>query len=67
MRDIIGYNNEISKSVRTGTASIKEIWDCLVEVYEQMGMSEYIPILKEFILENTSKYWEVVEALGWYE
>ena len=53
-RDVIGYKNDISKSLRTNTAEAHDIWDAIVNVYRGLGMEQYISQLKEFIQKYAS-------------
>ncbi len=58
IRNAIGYSNEKSKTLTTATATPQDIWTVFVKIYEDHGMKEYLPELKQQILEiakNASK------------
>ena len=51
MRNAIPYKNQTLKVLRTDTATPQQIWDATKKVYQELGMSEYIDLLKKQLIE----------------
>ena len=49
-RKKIGYALDLSKPYRTTNVDAQKIWDATVEVYTEMGMTQYLNPLKESLI-----------------
>lgn len=49
LREMIGYNRDFMRDIRTGTANAQEIWDAIRTVYEKNGMVQYLEMIFEQI------------------
>jgi hypothetical protein len=61
-RKIIGYAND-KVDVKTNNASLQDIWDALVTVYNKYDMREYLPMLKKYLLDNVEDIKNI--AINW--
>ena len=65
LRDIIGYKFDLGKDAVTGTASANQIWDAMVTVYKNNGLSDYLPQLKQYLLDNAENVAEITNWKGY--
>ena len=63
-RDIIGYRNDKGTRLVTGTADANAIWEAVVRVYRSQGMEDYLPLLKESLLNNKHYNGKITNWLG---
>ena len=47
------------------TINSAQIRRCLVEVYEGLGMADYLPILKEYLLNNATEVNKITDSKGY--
>jgi len=59
IRKLIGYKNDKTPRYTTTTAEPQHIWDALVFVYEEQGLADYLPEIKQYLIENASKATEI--------
>lgn len=63
-REIIGYSNDKGTKWITRTADANAVWEAVVRVYQGQGMEDYLPLLKEFLLNNKNYNGKITNWLG---
>lgn len=63
MRDEIPYDTLFKKG--TSVATAQDIWKATVKVYTDLSMTEYIPLLKQQLLDEAKNVKEITDWLGW--
>ena len=63
LREKIPYDTIFKKG--TSAASAQDVWSALVETYSEMNLTQYIPQLKQQLLEKATNVHEISDWLGW--
>ena len=64
-RKEIGYIYDFSNSKRTNTVDADQVWEAIVKVYESNELTQYLPELKQQLLDSASKVNEIKNWRGW--
>ena len=63
LRKIIGYTRDTS--MRNRSQSVQEIWEALVKVYEQHGLQNYLPLLKDYLIQYADNVGKITDWKGY--
>jgi hypothetical protein len=63
MRQEVPYDTLFKKG--TSAATPQQIWNATVNVYNELGITEYLPLLKEQLLDSATKANKITDWLGW--
>ena len=64
-RKEIGYIHDFSNKYRTNTVDADKIWETVVKVYTDKGLTQYIPELKQQLLSSADNVNEIKNWRGW--
>ncbi len=58
-RKVVGYVNDKAAKWTTETAKPNVIWEAIYKAYTENDMSEYLPMLKEFLINNATQLGDI--------
>ena len=61
----MGYNGEKGKDWVTHTADPQVIWETLVDVYKEHGSEDYLPMLKEYLIQYANEVGKITDWKGY--
>lgn len=61
----IPYSTRTAVGLHTKTAKPQQIWETIVSTYKSTGFEEYLPIIKQWIIDNANNARQIYDWMGW--